>query len=101
MAEGAHPFFTSQPQAQPEAMDMHSSARHQGASALNSHVSEANMFVPRDSHVSNQYHGSQSSPRVPIQSQVPAPQDPNLVAGGGKRTKTSRACDQCRAKKVR
>ena len=100
MAEGAHPFFHTQQQSQPEGMDMHSSARHQGPSALNSHVSEANMFAPRDTHIANQYQGGQSSPRVQMQNQVPASQDPNLPTPAGKRTKTSRACDQCRAKKV-
>ena len=92
MAEGTHPFFANQQQGQPDNM-------HHGPSS-NNRAMEANMFASRDGHDPASYRADQLNPNHQLQSPAPPPQDPTLNTPAPKRTKTSRACDQCRSKKV-
>jgi len=104
MAEGSHPFYTTQHQASlPDNIDLSSAAQRQGPTTSGSQAQESEIFGSRDAQAPNQFHNVQNSPTDQLMhaaNQLPAAQDPNLATPGGKRTKTSRACDQCRSKKV-
>ena len=82
---------------------MNPSAQRQGPSTSGNPSHESELFGQRDAQSPNQFHEVQQSPTTQLMqaaNQLPAHQDPNLATSGGKRTKTSRACDQCRSKKV-
>ncbi len=102
MVEGSHPFYSAQHQAPPpENIDLHSATQRQGPTASGSQAQESEIFGSRDAQVPNQFHDVQNSSADQLMqaaNQLPAAQD--LATSGGKRTKTSRACDQCRSKKV-
>ena len=103
MVEGSHPFYSQHQASLPESIDMNPSAQRQGPSPSGNPPHESALFGQRDTQSPNQFHEVQQSPTTQLMqtaNQLPAHQDPNLATSVGKRTKTSRACDQCRSKKV-
>jgi len=102
MVEGSHPFYSTQhPAPPPDNIDLNSAPQRHGPTASGSQAQEPEIFGSRDAQASNQFHDVQNSSADQLTqaaNQLPAAQD--LATPGGKRTKTSRACDQCRSKKV-
>ena len=103
MGEGTHPFYTNQ-QPIPSAADMALSTRlsRDAAPNMTDNVG-GGQELPRTDHVmQNLSQAQMHSPQQLAQGGLDSNQDQNFGDGSAKkRTKVSRACDECRRKKVR
>ena len=114
MGEGLHPFYHPTPH------HMASSAEHHMPSAeeqlqMSAHLSrevppnmtgnivDGQAIAQRNHniHAQNMRQGPMGSPQQIAQSGLNSNHDPNLTESPKKRSKVSRACDECRRKKVR